>query len=356
MKKKIFGFIGVILLTWAAFAEPAVPAKNYTWPSTHTSIRIGGATIYCDWRDGRPFAPRQELCKYLHITESGPDPADVIEALCEKGWNLRTGRDGMVEALNPNSAASTVRPLVIRETAESKRALERFNKLLTQEHLEWLKAEPRANMVNEIGQMIARAARRPIPWTFAVVRSAEPNAACSGEGMIYITTGLLDLLNRDEIAGVLAHEVAHGARQHLEENRNETGKRAATLLDAKQVRATYEAARAAAERQISTQSRQDALESARRTYERAMEDILLRAKQHQAYQEFKPKTDERQADVIGIKYAVEAGFSADGILHALEKLQAANFHKYGTISLLGGTTHPPIGERIKALRDILLRK
>ena len=86
-----------------------------------------------------------------------------------------------------------------------------------------------------------------------------------------------------------------------------------------------------------------------------MEDVERRVKQHLSFEEFKPKTDERQADVIGMKYAAEAGFQADGILHALEKIQVANFSKYGTVSLLGGRTHPPIVERIKALRELLGR-
>ena len=86
-----------------------------------------------------------------------------------------------------------------------------------------------------------------------------------------------------------------------------------------------------------------------------MRTINERVQAHQSYSQFKAPTDERQADLVGMRMAAAAGYAPDGLLRALEKLESANFRSYGQRKMLGGRTHPPIGERIKALREILSR-
>jgi predicted Zn-dependent protease len=71
--------------------------------------------------------------------------------------------------------------------------------------------------VNEVGQTVARKSTRPKTFKgyhFAVLESTETNAfACPG-GLIFVTRGLLMTCdNEDELAAVLAHEVAHVANK-----------------------------------------------------------------------------------------------------------------------------------------------
>ena len=71
--------------------------------------------------------------------------------------------------------------------------------------------------VNEVGQAVARKSSRPQTFRgyhFAVLDTSEPNAfACPG-GTILITRGLMkNCANEDELAAVLAHEVAHVAHK-----------------------------------------------------------------------------------------------------------------------------------------------
>ncbi len=53
-------------------------------------------------------------------------------------------------------------------------------------------------------------------YNFRVIQTADTNAFALPAGAIYISTGMLDLVNRDEnlIAAVLAHEIAHVESQH----------------------------------------------------------------------------------------------------------------------------------------------
>ena len=67
--------------------------------------------------------------------------------------------------------------------------------------------------VNDVGQAVAQRFRRTATsrgFHFAVLDTSEPNAfACPG-GIIFVTRGLIkDCQNEDELAAVLAHEVAH---------------------------------------------------------------------------------------------------------------------------------------------------
>jgi predicted Zn-dependent protease len=54
-----------------------------------------------------------------------------------------------------------------------------------------------------------------VPFHYYVIEG-EPNAFALPGGHIFVTTGLLDLLDSpEELAGVLAHESAHVARRHM---------------------------------------------------------------------------------------------------------------------------------------------
>lgn len=71
--------------------------------------------------------------------------------------------------------------------------------------------------VNKVGLTVARKSSRSHPYRgyhFAVLDTPEPNAfACPG-GIILITRGLMkNCANEDELAAVLAHEVAHIAHK-----------------------------------------------------------------------------------------------------------------------------------------------
>ena len=70
--------------------------------------------------------------------------------------------------------------------------------------------------VEAIGRRLEQAAARPdITWRWSVADDAEANAFALPGGWAYVTRGLLALCNReDEIAGVLAHEMAHVTERH----------------------------------------------------------------------------------------------------------------------------------------------
>lgn len=70
--------------------------------------------------------------------------------------------------------------------------------------------------VREVGARLVKAANDPRwKFTFQIVDQAEPNAFAIPGGGLYVSRGLLALVNReDELAGVLAHEIAHVTQRH----------------------------------------------------------------------------------------------------------------------------------------------
>src|SRR6266403_1479778 len=65
------------------------------------------------------------------------------------------------------------------------------------------------------GRMTQVAKRTDVTWRFNVTDDVEPNAFALPGGYVYVTRGLVTLLNsEDELAGVLGHEMAHVLERH----------------------------------------------------------------------------------------------------------------------------------------------
>lgn len=70
--------------------------------------------------------------------------------------------------------------------------------------------------VNSVGRWVANQGERPdLEWHFGVINSEDVNAFAIPGGYIFVTKGLYRLLkNEAQLAGVLAHEVAHVVKKH----------------------------------------------------------------------------------------------------------------------------------------------
>jgi predicted Zn-dependent protease len=337
-------FVALLSLTLSLAAEPARPAKEFEWPAMPVNVRLISIPVACSWKDGRPFVAREAVARLLKLEPEWGEEVDLGEALSQKNWNVQRQSDGSVVA-SPPVASNPEGPRRIRESDESKLAVRNFAAICAQEGVVWLRSHPRQTEVDQIGNQLAELARRPIPWTFAIVEDKDPNAACTGEGMVFITTGLLGMLDSDELAGILGHEIAHGVAQHLSSRRNENSRVDKTLAD-------YDAAKSAYQEALKSGDAAT-IAAAKSRFEFKMRTIDERARAHLSFKEHGSRTNERQADLLGMRLAKEAGYRPDGLLRALEKLAAHNYSEYGLRALLGSQSHPPITERIKAQKALL---
>ncbi len=170
-------------------------------------------------------------------------------------------------------------------------------------------------------------------WHFAVLDDPTPNAISGPGGFVLITRGALELArNEDEVAGILAHEMAHVSKKHGEamvrksrefQEEMEKLKRvvAAPRHGADDCKICWEIART--------------LGSTSKT--------LVKTLDKEGY----GKDFEYEADWEGSLYLCEAGYRASAIAEYLELLPSRENARW--------TTHPSSEDRIDALRPIVFK-
>jgi beta-barrel assembly-enhancing protease len=79
-----------------------------------------------------------------------------------------------------------------------------------------LKDSSSQKYVQNLGMRLARqSGRSDVPYRFRIIDDQEANAFALPGGFIYINRGLIQLArNESELAGVLAHEIAHVSERH----------------------------------------------------------------------------------------------------------------------------------------------
>ena len=82
-----------------------------------------------------------------------------------------------------------------------------------------------ASYVTQVGERVAaQPPRKGIRYRFQIVDESEPNAFALPGGYVYVSRGILALLNgEDELACILGHEVAHVAARHAAQRISKMG-------------------------------------------------------------------------------------------------------------------------------------
>jgi len=181
--------------------------------------------------------------------------------------------------------------------------------------------------INRVGQNIVLHSDAKIPFTIKVIDSDEVNAFALPGGFFFVNKGLiLAADNEAEIAGVMAHEIAHVAARHAMENAGKgqflgygllagmilTGGIAGTILQ-------------------NTAGLTQAL----------------------AFFNFS-RGAESEADMLGVEYLYAAGYDPTAMSTMFEKLASKNKKKPGTLSKLF-STHPQSIDRRDASLALVAR-
>src|SRR5947208_7958805 len=78
-----------------------------------------------------------------------------------------------------------------------------------------------SDYVNRLGQNLARNSDAKVPFSFQVIEGDAPNAFALPGGYVFVYTGLIKIAaEEDELAGAVAHEIAHVAARHMTDRKS----------------------------------------------------------------------------------------------------------------------------------------
>ncbi|HLM24708.1 MAG TPA: M48 family metallopeptidase [Pyrinomonadaceae bacterium] len=176
--------------------------------------------------------------------------------------------------------------------------------------------------VNRVGQNIVLHSDAKVPFTIKVIDSDEVNAFALPGGFFYVNKGLLLAAdNEAELAGVMAHEIAHVAARHAVENQTK-----GSLLE----------------------------------YAALAGSIFIGGIPGMIYQNTAgigllgifmkfSRGAEEEADKLGVQYMYAAGYDPGAMATMFEKLEAKNKKKPGLIARAFATHPAPPDRRQSAL-------
>ena len=177
--------------------------------------------------------------------------------------------------------------------------------------------------VNRVGQNLVRNSDSKVPFIIKVIDSDEVNAFALPGGFFYVNSGLiLAADNEAELAGVMAHEIAHVAACHIA--RQNTRGTLAQLASIPLIIAAGPWGGLAAQ-----EAAGPALFATMTKFSRGFE---------------------AEADYLGLQYSYKTGYDPQAFVAFFEKIEAQEKKKPG---LLAKTfeTHPPTPDRVEKSQE-----
>jgi len=187
--------------------------------------------------------------------------------------------------------------------------------------------------INRVAQNVARNSDLKIPLTVKVIDSPELNAFSLPGGFLYVNTGLLMAAEEeDQVAGVMAHEIAHVAARHWASQMTKMTFAQYAMLPLIFVPMSYPVYMG--------------------VMEAYMQGVPL------AFLKFN-RGDEAEADYLGIQYMYKAGYDPNSYVAFFGKVMEEERRMPGSMPSVF-MDHPPTGDRIikseEEIKEILPKR
>ncbi|MGH9475266.1 MAG: M48 family metallopeptidase [Terriglobales bacterium] len=182
-----------------------------------------------------------------------------------------------------------------------------------------IQKDPEINeYINRLTQNLVRHSDAKVPFTVRILEDPQVNAAALPGGYFFVNTGLiLAADNEAELAGVMAHEIAHVAARHATRRLTK-----ARLIDYATMPLIF-------------------VGGGIGLAGRSMAEVAMPL----SFMKFS-RSDEREADYLGIQYLYESGYDPQALVQMFEKLLSQQKKQPGTIAR-AFDSHPPTPGRIK---------
>jgi Zn-dependent protease with chaperone function len=263
-------------------------------------------------------------CPPAQTTLHPGDPGYAPPINQQENPNVKQGSKADVDAIGNRNVSKGIVPNLIsleREIAMGKaysQEVERTAKLVDDPVI--------TEYVNRVGQNLVRNSDAKVPFTIKVIDSDEVNAFALPGGFFYVFTGLIMRAQEEsELAGVMAHEIAHVAARH--------GTRSMSKQELLQIA------------MIPAMILLPGGWAGYGIYEAMVNVIPLGLLKFS-------RDDEREADYLGLQYMYKAGYDPNSYITFFERLRQDEKRSPGSIPKVF-SDHPPTDERIeKAQHEI----
>jgi predicted Zn-dependent protease len=176
--------------------------------------------------------------------------------------------------------------------------------------------------VNRVGQNLVRNSDAQVPFTIKVIDSDDINAFALPGGFFFVNSGLVLAADTEsELAGVMAHEIAHVAARHGTRNASK-----AELVNWASLPLIF-------------------LGGPAGYGIRSAAGLLIPLK----FLQFS-RGAEREADYLGLQYLYKSGYDPQAFVDFFEKIQAKEKSRPGTMAK-AFSTHPLTPDRITASQE-----
>ncbi len=177
-----------------------------------------------------------------------------------------------------------------------------------------------------VKKLIDQAPAQPFNFTTSVLLHNSLNAFASPGGYLFVHTGLImQLEHESELAGVLAHELAHATQRHI-----------ASRIEKSQTMSLISMLGALAGALLGGGG--DTSGALMAGSMAANQSMMLNYS----------RIDETEADEIGLQYLIKAGFRPMGMVGAFEKIRDKQWSSGSNIPTYL-STHPAVDDRITSL-------
>ncbi len=185
--------------------------------------------------------------------------------------------------------------------------------------------------IEKMGRLLLSHSRQSFfDFTFSVIDSPGINAFATPGGYVYVYSGLIELTeDENQLAGVLAHEIAHIKARHIAQMIESSQKIGVATLAAILASAFLGGDVTAAVVGFSSAT--------------AATLSLKYSREH-----------EEEADRLGMLYLAETGYDGEGMLNFLKIMRQYEFYSNSVPSYF--LTHPGTGDRISYLDGLLQTK
>ena len=202
-----------------------------------------------------------------------------------------------------------------------------------------LKDESLTQKVAAIGNSLSSASDRPhLPFTFKIINTTEVNAFAGPGGFVYVTIGLLDILeSKDELAAVMAHEVGHVCERHSIRSWYTAQKIKAVLTVVDIAAMVYGAP------PVATMGG-DLIGDFSRIVANLTGLIVYRGYS---------RSWETKADELGLRYSSQAGYDPQSFVNVLDRFLKLEEEKGEKIKLTILSSHPKTEDRIKHIKQLI---